>query len=509
MSASSMNRRDFLRLAAGVATTVLIAACAPAKTTEGSKEGAQPASKSGVYADFDAKNKDQWKRLPADHRKGTLISQADWYKILGDAPKEPVYLAAFMGGWGDKWGDIMIEQIKKEHPGVEVTKDFDPRIEEKMKPRIVAGDIPDWSYGAVPLGGASAVTKLVEDKVIVPVDFLLDVEAYGYPGKRLGEIMSVGALEGAGVGLTDHQWAMPQSVYAEGIYYNATLFEQNKWPSPDTLTWEEFIDLQKKIKETIPPWTYQGKYPGYFWDCLLRPLQYKAAGPKVFCDMDNLVEGSFANKDVIWGIEQLQAIPKNGWIFKGSEAMTHTESQQIFVDGKAAMIPCGSWLENEQKATTPAGFRMKISNIPTPKDSKGSKTSCLGSAGGSELCVGNGKNPLWGMELMRMFFSAAVVKHWSEVIGTPLAVKGALESAKVSEALQSVVDMMTKANGEFITQYYGGWYPTVAKPFADAFGDILWGKMSAADATALQERAAREARDDTTITKYKRTTGCG
>jgi len=509
MSASSMNRRDFLRLAAGVATTVLIAACAPAKTTEGSKEGAQPASKSGVYADFDAKNKDQWKRLPADHRKGTLISQADWYKILGDAPKEPVYLAAFMGGWGDKWGDIMIEQIKKEHPGVEVTKDFDPRIEEKMKPRIVAGDIPDWSYGAVPLGGASAVTKLVEDKVIVPVDFLLDVEAYGYPGKRLEEIMAVGALEGAGAGLTDHQWCMPMSQYALGIYYNATLFEQNKWPSPDTLTWEEFIDLQKKINETIPAWTYQGKYPGYFWDCLLRPLQYKAAGAKAFCDMDNLVEGAFANKDIIWGIEQLQALTKNGWIFKGSEAMTHTESQQIFVDGKAAMVPCGSWLENEQKATTPAGFRMKFSNVPGPKASKAKQTAIFASAGGAELTVGNGKNPLWGMELMRMFFSPAVVKHWAEVIGTPLAVKGSLEGAKVSEALQSCVDSITKANGEFIQQLYGGWYPSVSKPFNDAFGDILWGKMSAADAVALQERAAREARDDTTITKYKRTTGCG
>jgi len=509
MSQIKMDRRAFLRLAAGVTTGVLIAACTPKTGGTTGGGGAKPASSSKYYGGFEARNVDQWKRLPADHKNGTLVSQADWYKILGDPPKDAVYLSAFMGGWGDKWGDIMIEQMTKEHPGVQVTKDFDPRESEKMKPRIVAGDIPDWSYGGIPLGGASAITQLVQDKVIVPIDFLLDVEAYGYPGKRLGEIMSPGSLEGAGVGLTDHQWAMPQSVYAEGIYYNATLFEQNKWPVPDTLTWEDFMDLTKKINETIPAWTYQGKYPGYFWDCVLRALQYKKAGPKVFCDMDNLVEGSFANKDVIWGIEQLQAITKNGYIYKGSEAMTHTESQQIFVDGKAAMIPCGSWLENEQKATTPAGFRMKISNIPTPKDAKGSKTSCLGSAGGAELCVGNGKNPLWGLELMRMFFSAAVVKHWTEVIGTPLAVKGALEGAKASEALSSVVDMMNKANGEFVTQYYGGWYPNVAKPFGDAFGDILWGKMSAADATALQERAAKEARDDTTVVKYKRTTGCG
>ena len=95
---------------------------------------------------------------------------------------------------------------------------------------------------------------------------------------------------------------------------------------PDTLSWEEYMDLQKKIAEKIPPWTYQGKYPGYFWDCVQRPLQYKKAGPKAFCDIDNLVEGAFLDPDILWGIEQIQAFFKNDWIYPGSEAMTHTES---------------------------------------------------------------------------------------------------------------------------------------------------------------------------------------
>jgi hypothetical protein len=77
---------------------VLIAACAPAKTTEGSKEGAQPASKSGVYGDYDARAKDQWKRLPADHKKGTLVTQADWYKILGDVPEPSIWRRLWAAG---------------------------------------------------------------------------------------------------------------------------------------------------------------------------------------------------------------------------------------------------------------------------------------------------------------------------------------------------------------------------------------------------------------------------
>ena len=219
--------------------------------------------------------------------------------------------------------------------------------------------------------------------IIVPLDFLLDVEAYGFPGKRMEEVMADGALKGASAGLTDHQWAMPMSQYCLGIYYNAALFEANNWPSPDTISWEEFMDLQKKIAEKMPPWTYQGKYSGYFWDWVQRPLQYKKAGAKAFCDIDNLVEGAFLNPDILWGIEQIQAIPKNGWLYSGSEAMTHTEGQQVFVEGKAAMVPCGSWLENGQKETTPKDFRMRFSNIPQPKDGKGEEKSIYASSGGS------------------------------------------------------------------------------------------------------------------------------
>ena len=237
-------------------------------------------------------NKEQWKRLPPDHKQGTLMSQADWYKILGDPPKEPIYLAAFLGGWGEKWADLMIEQLKKEHPGIQVTKDMDPRIWEKMKPRLIAGDVPDWM--STVLGGWGGEWKQgVEDGLVIPADFLLDVEAYEQPGKRMEDIMFPGALEAANGGLSDHQWCFPMSQYVLGIYYNVALFEAEGWPQPDTLTWEDFMDLQKKIKEKIDPWTYAGKYPGYALD-ITTPLQYKKAGPKAFCDMDNLVEGSFS-----------------------------------------------------------------------------------------------------------------------------------------------------------------------------------------------------------------------
>jgi len=516
-----VNRRDFLRLSAGLGLGVLVAACAPKATpvpTEAPKEAPKQeevkpteaptkAPSTALYAGFDrVANKEQWQRLPADHQKGTMISQADWYEILGDPPKEPVELAAFLGGWGEKWADLLIEQMKKEHPGIQITKNMDPRIWEKIKPRLIAGDVPDWMNSA--LGGWGGEWRQgVEDGLVIPADIILDVEAYGQPGKRMEDVMFPGALEAANGGLSDHQWCFPMSQYVLGIYYNADLFAAENWPHPDDLTWEEFMDLQKKIKEKIDPWTYAGKYPGYAtW--IMTPLEYKKAGAKAFCDMDNLVEGAFLNPDILWGIEQVQQIFKNGWIFAGSDAMTHTESQQIFVDGKCAMIPNGSWMENEQKATTPEGFRMKFTSVPAPKDAKGHKYALQASIGSADQQVGNGKNPLWGMEMMRVFYSPEMRKLWAEELGTPVPMKDALVGSKVSEALQSVVDALAKAEGTYVDSFYGSWYPTVSKPFGDNTGDVLWGKISAKEIMEQTERAAKEAREDSTVTKYTRTKGC-
>ncbi|MCL5997504.1 MAG: twin-arginine translocation signal domain-containing protein [Chloroflexi bacterium] len=520
MSTKRLSRRDFLK-AVGVtagsgAFVAALSACggqqvaqapqpteaqkAEAKPTEAPKEAAGRA-----YFDFDKMvNKDEWGRLPTDHKKGTLISQADWYKLLGDPPTEPIVMVGFNGGWGTKWVDIMLEQLKKEHPGLEVKTDFDPRIWEKMKPSLVAGEVPDWMYAT--LGGwGGQWMQGVTDGLVAPGDFLLDLEAYGFSGQRVEEIMFPGSLKAANGGLTDHQWTFPMSQYMLGIYYNTDLFEANNWPSPDTITWEEFMDLQKQIAEKIKPWTYAGKYPGYM-DNVMSPLMYKKAGQQAYCDLDNLVAGAFNNPDLAWGIEQVQTIFKNDWIYQGSEAMTHTESQQIFVDGKCAMIPNGSWLENEQRETTPQGFRMSYSGVPAPKDGKGFKNAIYASIGSADLQIGNGKHPLWGMEIMRIFYSPAVAKLWAGDIGTPIPIKDAMQGAKASDALQSALDRLVKADGHYgAISHYGQWYPTISKPWSDNMGDILWGKIAPNDILAQLERAADEVRKDATIEKHELT----
>ena len=499
----NLNRRDFLRLSGLATAGVLAAACAPSQpvAAPAAASGGAAATVGGMFMNFEANNREQWGRIPADHKVGTLVKQADWYKILGDVPKETVEVAGFKGGWGELWIDAVLDSMKTDFSGVQFNKDFDPRIWEKMKPRLVAGEVPDWNYYVLgPWGGEWK--SAVEEKLVVPLDFLLDLEVYGMEGQSVRDVMYPGSLETANGGLTDAQWTMPLSTAAMGIYYNADLFEKNGWPAPDSMSWEDFMAFCAEVAKVIPPFTYAGKYPSYWQFPVVDQLWYKKAGAKAICDMDNLVEGSFLNDDIVWAVEQIQTIFKNGWIYEGSDAMTHTESQQIFVDGKCAMIPNGSWMPNEQAATTPVGFRMKFSGVPAPKDSKGIPNALALSVGSAELQVGNGANPLWGMEVMRRIFSPTVQQVFAEKIGSPMPTKDMLGAdAKVSDVWKSTIEVIKKSEGNNIIISGGIFYPTLYKAYGDQIGDIWTGKISAKDAMGLVERSAKEIREDDTITK--------
>ena len=54
-----------------------------------------------------------------------------------------------------------------------------------------------------------------------------------------------------------------------------------------------------------------------------------------------------------------EKLVKDGLTLTGSATLSHTESQQAWLDGKAAFLPVGTWLENEMKKTIPADFKMK------------------------------------------------------------------------------------------------------------------------------------------------------
>lgn len=514
LSKKEMKRRQFLAMTLALGAGAALAACAPkeeveAEPTEAPAEtgATEPEGETGVYPPglegFEPRA-ESLQSLPLDHERGTLISQEEWYEMLGEPPEE-IEAAFWKAGYGHAWVNFVASMLEGEHEGANVNVWGDPRIWETLQPRLIEGDIPDVGRQWI-TGGEQAQIDGVRDNIYAPVDILLDVEAWEAPGKRLEEVLAEGGLDGASMGLEDAQWALPLMQNANAIWYNIDMFEEHGWSRPDELTWEEFMELGEEIKEAdISPWTYQGKYPGYM-NTVLNALIYHKAGPQGVCDIDNLVEGAWKDPGVIWAMEQVQRMFSNDWVYPGAEAMTHTEGQQIFFDGKAAMVPCGTWLENEMAGTTPEDFRFAASAVPAPEDTKGFPKAMDVSPGGAALVVGNGKHPLWGMEFLRFVLSAPTGKFMAEELGTMLSIKDPLvEAEEVSEALQSAVDCIEAAEGHYIKFWYGAWYADVSKVLDDNYGDFLWSSITVEELTDMLERAAREAREDPDVEKHERT----
>ncbi len=150
---------------------------------------------------------------------------------------------------------------------------------------------------------------------------------------------------------------------------------------------KEFVDLQDEISKVMPVWAYAGgNAPGYF-GYVTQPLIYKTIGADAWCDLNNVVEGAWNDPGIQTALEEhQQLVAAPGFMLNGTEAMTHTESQQAFVEGKVAMIPNGSWVASEQKSTTPEGFDMRFSAVPAPSGGLGfaDAVRCFAGRGGHD-----------------------------------------------------------------------------------------------------------------------------
>ena len=172
-----------------------------------------------------------------------------------------------------------------------------------------------------------------------------------------------------------HYYAVPWSVGTTGFVYNKGMFEEWGWEVPKTV--EELAALCDKITSdtggTIAPFAWSTAVAEYWSFVTLNWwAQYEGA--------DNFKEfWKFETPDVYKQEGRLKALETFERLVCGKDAngnptgeainsITNAkfmESQLDFVQGRAAMIPNGVWLENEMKNNLPSGFQMAM--MPTPE----------------------------------------------------------------------------------------------------------------------------------------------
>jgi len=399
---------------------------------------------------------------------------------------------AFQGGYGIDFYQQAAKEFAEKHPELEVKVDGNPRVWEQLRPRFVGGTPPDLLFP----GWGMDHWALAEEGQLVDLTDALKGKPYDGEG-TWGDTFEPGILK---LGQLDgKQYVLPYYVMLYGWWYDPDLFAKNGWTPPKTF--EELLALGEKIKaKGMAPITHQGKYPYYMIDGMLLPWAMSVGGEEAIRNAQNLEPGAWNSPAMLRAAEMIDELNKKGFFQKGATGMTHTEAQQEFLQGKAAMVPCGTWLYSEMKGSIPEGTRIEFMPVPVMTGGKGDPTALL--IGIEPWMVASAsKNQGAAIELFKYMTSLPKAKQFVEEKGTLMAIKGSSE-ANLPEVLKAPAAAMANSKSVWAVQYRQ-WYPAFNTEIENALTALLNGDLSPEGFCNRVEDAAEKTRKDPGITKHK------
>jgi N-acetylglucosamine transport system substrate-binding protein len=418
---------------------------------------------------------------------------------LGVKPDAPLEVVIFKGGYGDEYAKQAEAVYHQKYPDAKIDHQGVQKIGEALQPRFVANTPPD----VVDNTGASRldIATLVSAKQVGDLSQLLDAPAFDEPGKTVRDTLLPGVVDDGTFDKVPYTLNFTYTVW--GLWYSKRLFAEKGWTFPTT--WDEMLALCATIKAAgIAPWTYQGKYPEYINDPLLA-MAAKTGGPALIQAVDNLEPNAWKAPGLLAAAEAFAELAGKGYLMSGSEALSHTEAQAAWSQGKAAIIPCGSWLESEQKGVTPPHFDMVLAPVPSRTAADTLKQTAVQAASSESFLVpAKAKNPAGGLEYLRILFSKQSAKAFAESAGTLPAVIGATEGLTLSSGLGSVRDAVAASGRETFSYRFRTWYAPLAKAVDDATGELVNRRSTPAQWSDRIQKAADALAKDSSVKKYTR-----
>lgn len=432
---------------------------------------------------------------PAANNQGAKTAQ----NPLGVKEDAPLEVVIFKGGYGDDYAKKAEALYTQKYPKATVDHKGLQKVGEALQPRFVANTPPDVvdNTGA----GRLDLATLVGAKQLTNLGELLDAPSLDEPATKFRDTLLPGVVED---GTFDGACLTLNFTYTVwGVWYSKSLFASKGWTYPKT--WDEMLTLCATIKQAgIAPWTYQGKYPEYINDPLLS-MAAKTGGMDLVKAVDNLQPNAWKAEGLRGAAEAFAELAAKGYIMSGSEALSHTEAQAAWCQGKAAFIPCGSWLESEQKDVTPKGFDMVMGAVPARTGGdKLSPAAVQAASSESFLVPAKAKNVAGGLEYLRMLFSKQSAKAFAESAGTLPAVAGATDGLTLSSGLSSVRDAVTAAGKDAFTYRFRTWYAPLSKAVDDATGELVNKRINPTEWAERIQKAADAVAKDSSVKKYTR-----
>ncbi|NIK62321.1 N-acetylglucosamine/diacetylchitobiose ABC transporter substrate-binding protein [Kribbella shirazensis] len=425
---------------------------------------------------------------------GGTKSDENPFGVKEDAPLDVVI---FKGGYGDDYAKAHEALYSKKFPKAEISHKGITDITPQLQPRFNGGNPPD----VIDNSGASELpmSTLASTGQLADLTALLDAPSVDDKAKKVKDTVEPIAIEAAQLSGKPLVLKYVLTVYA--LWYNKPLFEKNGWAPAKT--WAEFLTLCEEIKKAgIAPLAHQGKHPYYIHQIVL-DMAVKHGGQEVIKAIDSLEPNAWMHPSIKMAAEAVLELKGKGYIMQGTEGLDHIQSQTAWNQGKAAFIPSGSWLENEQKKVAPADFQTTAAYTPLLDGAK-LPVDCTEIAAGENFIVPEkAKNKAGGLEYLRIMLSKEAAGKFTELTGSPTIVKGAGEGLKLSAGASSASALLKSGADNNWTAYFGSWYSTMSKPIESVVGELAAGRITADE---YQKRVQKIADDTAKDPKTKKQT---
>ncbi|EIP98043.1 permease component of ABC-type sugar transporter [Opitutaceae bacterium TAV1] len=390
----------------------------------------------------------------------SMVARADAATRTEDVVLDVPVLVA---GYGAAFFEQVAREFEALRPGMRVRLHGDPRISDKVRIRVMAGDYPDATDAVLLYPNLIAAGRILDlapyldgpnwegdarwrDTFLPGVLGRWTVQAsssvrgseFGVQGSGSGNTASGDAASPSETLDSKPQTLNSSSVYGLPfahavwtLFYNKQLFREHGWEP--ARTWDEFFVLCEKIEAAgIAPVALPGVFMRY-GDAFLRAAHYNLVGPDGYRAYLELAPGARSDPRFVRAAGVLQRVSTR-YLVRGWEGMSHTAAQLEFIEGRAAMAVSASWFVNEMRGRLPEGFGLGVMNFPVfaetergagvpPAPQSGADTLQAQSGYYFLFKTGDPERERAAVDFFRYLTSREVARRFARQIDSPVALR--------------------------------------------------------------------------------------
>ncbi len=403
-----------------------------------------------------------------------------------ETDKTTLDIPVLVAGYGAEFFEETAREFEKLRPGVRVNLHGDPRINDKVRTRVMAGDFPDATDAVL------LYPKLIEAGRVLDLGPALDGPNWEGDGRWRDDFRPGVLARWTDAAGRAHGVPFAHAIWT--IFYDKALFRKNGWETPRT--WDEFFALCEKIEAAgLAPLSLPGVAMRY-GDAILRAAHHNLVGPEGYRDYLALAPGAREDPRFIRAAEVLRRVSTRHLV-RGWEGMTHTAAQLAFLEGRCAMTLSASWFANEMRGRLPEGLELGAMNLPVFADGISHPDTVQAQSGYYFLFrTGDPAREAAAVDFFRFLTSRERVRRFAALADAPAALRAA-GPADYSPRMADTAALLAAAPAAFdaAPAPASAAQATLGQALSDARHLLMTGRITSEEFGARLEAAAAVERE--------------